>query len=111
MIISGNVNVSIDLDVARRMLLLAGFQVPTSDEEVFKMVLSMINKYGATCNLGLNTISYSNNINKNNTNSSSNENEDDWPTPCEKWCVDGYCTFDKSEEDIENGYKFVAKNP
>lgn len=44
-------NVNIDINVAREMLIIAGFSqaVHCSDEEIFNMVLDRISCYGATC--------------------------------------------------------------
>lgn len=44
-------SVNIDINVAREMLIMAGFSqaVRCSDEEIFNMVLDRISCYGATC--------------------------------------------------------------
>ena len=51
------VNVTVDIDVARVMLNLAGFEVKgKSDDEMFEQVLEMMTDYGGTAEI-LETIS------------------------------------------------------
>ena len=49
-----NVNVNVDINVAKKMLSVAGywdFVKIATDDEIFEKVLSMITTYGATCTI------------------------------------------------------------